>query len=58
MGKTKNTLEQKSHTKVTNPRGHEENSGLLSHSKPKEIHHKIFRFGTSLKNTGKKENLR
>jgi hypothetical protein len=36
---------------VINPRGHEEDSGLLAHYKSKEMHHKIFRFGTSLKNT-------
>jgi hypothetical protein len=32
---------------VTNPRGHEEDSGLLSYSKSQRIHHKIFRFRTS-----------
>ena len=36
--------ERKSQTKSINPRGHEEDSGLHSHTKISEIHHEFFRF--------------
>jgi hypothetical protein len=51
-GKKKLTtqINEKTHIKVMNLRGREKDSDFLFHSKSQRIHHKIFRFRTSLKN--------
>jgi Fe-S cluster biosynthesis and repair protein YggX len=50
-------INEKTHIKVMNPRGREKDSDFLFHSKSQRIHHKIFRFRTSLKNHTEGENL-
>jgi hypothetical protein len=58
MGKAKNTEEQKSHTKVTNPKGHEEDSGLHSHTTSSVYTHEFCHKWTFLKNTKEREKPR
>jgi hypothetical protein len=57
MGKTKNTLEQKSYAKVTNPRGHERIRASFPIPNLKKYTTKYLDLEPLSRTLGKKQNL-